>query len=74
MEIKTEAIKMKMSAPILASSSIGQRNHALELIAVALEENRDRIFEANKLDMEYAENNGIANSIKKRLKYDERIK
>ncbi len=71
MEIKAEAIKMKMSAPVLASSSIEQRNHALQLIAEALEAKKDSIFEANKMDMEYAENNGVANSIKKRLKYDE---
>lgn len=71
MEIKSEAKKMKMSAPILASSTIEQRNRALELIAVALEENKDSIFEANKMDMEFAENNGISQAIKKRLKYDE---
>ncbi len=71
MEIKSEAKKMKMSAPILASSTIEQRNHALELIAIALEENKDSIFEANKMDMEFAENNGISQAIKKRLKYDE---
>lgn len=71
MEIKSEAKKMKMSAPVLASSTIEQRNRALELIAIALEENKDSIFEANKMDMEFAENNGISQAIKKRLKYDE---
>lgn len=71
MEIKSEAVKMKMSAPALASSSIDQRNKALELIADALEKNKDRIFEANKKDMEFAEANGIAQAVQKRLKYDE---
>ena len=71
MEIKSEAVKMKMSAPALASSSIDQRNRALELIADALEKNKDRIFEANKKDMEFAEANGIARAVQKRLKYDE---
>ncbi len=37
----------------------------MELIAIALEENKDSIFEANKLDMEFAENNGISQAIKK---------
>ncbi len=71
MEIKSEAVKMKMSAPALASSSIDQRNRALELIADVLEKNKDRIFEANKKDMEFAEANGIARAVQKRLKYDE---
>ena len=71
MEIKTEAVKMKMSAPILAASTIEQRNHTLELIAGALEENKERIFEANRMDMEFAERNEIAQAIQKRLKYDE---
>lgn len=71
MEIKAEAVKMKMSAPVLASSSIEQRNRALELIAAALKENRDSIFEANRKDLEFAEDNGIAQAVKKRLKYDE---
>lgn len=71
MEIKAEAVKMKMSAPVLAASSIEQRNHALELIAGALEENKDSIFEANRMDMEFAETNGVAQAIRKRLKYDE---
>lgn len=71
MEIKAEAVKMKMSAPVLASSSIKQRNRALELIAAALGENKDSIFEANRKDLEFAEDNGIARAVKKRLKYDE---
>lgn len=71
MEIKSEAVKMKMSAPALASSSIDQRNQALELIADVLEKNKGRIFEANKKDMEFAEANGIAQAVQKRLKYDE---
>lgn len=71
MEIRAEAKRMKKSAPVLAAASIEQRNRALEMIAVALEENRESIFDANKKDMEFAENNGIAQAIKKRLKYDE---
>ncbi|MBR4084570.1 MAG: glutamate-5-semialdehyde dehydrogenase [Lachnospiraceae bacterium] len=72
MEIRTEAIKMKKSAPVLAASTMEQRNHALDLIAGALEKNKTVIFEANHKDMEYAANNGVAQSIQKRLKYDEK--
>ncbi|MBP3352776.1 MAG: glutamate-5-semialdehyde dehydrogenase [Lachnospiraceae bacterium] len=72
MEIKTEALKMKKSAPILAASTMEQRNYALQLIAGALEENKEVIFEANKQDMAYAETNGVAQATRKRLKYDEK--
>lgn len=72
MEIKTEALKMKKSAPVLAASTMEQRNYALQLIAGALEENKEVIFEANKQDMSYAETNGVAQATRKRLKYDEK--
>ena len=72
MEIKAEAIKMKKSAPVLAASTMEQRNLALQLIAGALEENKAAIFEANKQDMAYAESNGVAQATQKRLKYDEK--
>ncbi len=71
LEISKAAVNMKKSAPILAASSIETRNMALTLIAKALEDNKEKIFEANQKDMEFAETNGIANSIKKRLKYEE---
>ncbi len=72
MEIKIEAIKMKKSAPVLAASTMEQRNLALDYIAVALEQHKSEIFEANKQDMAYAENNGVAQATQKRLKYDEK--
>lgn len=72
MEIKIEAVKMKKSAPILAASTMEQRNGALELIAKALEAQKESIFQANQKDMDYAANNHIAQSIQKRLKYDEK--
>lgn len=71
MEIRTEAKKMKRSAPVLAASTMEQRNRALDCIATALKEHEAEIFEANKKDMEYAESKQIARSIQKRLKYDE---
>ena len=70
MNIAAEAKKMKMVAPVLAASSVEQRNEALALIAKSLEDNTDKIFEANGKDLEYAKSNDIADSIIKRLKYD----
>ena len=71
MEIKVAAKKMKLSAPVLAASAMEQRNRALDCIAVALRAHEAEIFEANRKDMEYAESKQIAQSIQKRLKYDE---
>ncbi len=71
MEIKEAAKRMKLSAPILAASAMAQRNRALDCIAVALRTHEAEIFEANRKDMEYAESKQIAQSIQKRLKYDE---
>jgi len=71
MDIKAEAAKMKLAAPELAAASIEKRNKALDLIAKALEKNKEEVFAANKIDLENADKNNIAAAIKKRLKYDE---
>ena len=70
MVISEEVKVMKKAAPTLAASSVDVRNNALRLIAEALEANKDAIFEANAKDLVYAEENNIAASIIKRLKYD----
>ena len=71
MGIKEDTAKMKLTAPFLAACPLEARNNALENIAEALEENKEAIFEANKKDMAYAAENGISESVAKRLKYNE---
>ena len=71
MEIKEAAARMKKCAPFLAASEISVRNDALRSIAKGLKERREEIFKANAIDMENADKEGIADSVKKRLKYDE---
>ena len=51
MNIKEEARRMKLAAPMLAATDNSLRNSALEAIAVALEENQDEIFAANAKDL-----------------------
>ena len=72
MGIKEEVKKMKQAAPYMAASSDEQKNVALKAAADALLANADRIFEANKKDIENAEATGISAAIKKRLKFDEK--
>ncbi|MBR5766658.1 MAG: glutamate-5-semialdehyde dehydrogenase [Lachnospiraceae bacterium] len=71
MSIRDDVIKMKGSAPFLAASSIEDRNNALAMIATALRENADKIFNANKADVDKAGENGISQAVMKRLKFTE---
>lgn len=71
MSMREEAHKMKLAAPLLAATSIDERNAALEAIAAALEANAPAIFAANEEDMARAEENGVAETTKKRLKFDQ---
>ena len=55
MSLKEEIKQVKLAAPKLAASAEEKRNHALEAVCKALLENQEKIFEANKADMEQAE-------------------
>ena len=71
MNIKEEARRMKLAAPILAATTNEQRNAALEAIAIALEERQAEIFQANAQDLAAADENGVTGATKKRLKFDD---
>ena len=71
MNIREEARKMKLDAPVLAASSNEARNAALSAIADALISKKDEIFAANAEDCRAAEENGIAPAVMKRLLFNE---
>ncbi len=71
MNIREEARKMKLEAPILAATSNDVRNSALRAIAEGLTAEKDRIFAANAEDCKAAEENGIAPAVMKRLLFNE---
>lgn len=71
MNLKEELKKVKLAAPKLAASLEEKRNQALEAVSKALFANQEKIFAANKEDMEQAEKDGVAGPILKRLKFDE---
>ena len=71
MVVRDEARKMKLAAPHMAAASMEMRNSALAKIIEVLEENRDAIFRENALDVQAAEENGVAQATVKRLKFDE---
>lgn len=71
MNIREEARKMKLDAPVLAASSNETRNAALSAIADELVSRKDEIFAANAEDCRAAEENGIAPAVMKRLLFNE---
>ena len=71
MTIREVAALMKADAPKVATSSLEMRNAVLAKVAEELVANKEAIFEANAQDMAAAEENGVAQSVQKRLKFNE---
>lgn len=71
MGIREEIREMKRCAPEMSVSGIEARNAALAAIRAVLLEKKEEIFEENRKDLQAAEENGIAEAVKKRLKFDE---
>ncbi len=69
--IKEITAKMKTDSCLMAALSLQSRNYILEEVRTALVENSEDIFRANRIDLQTAESNQIADSIMKRLKFDE---
>ncbi len=65
------ATAARRAAPALAALGTGQKNAALEQIAVTLVEHRDPILSANRRDMAAAAEAGMSASLQDRLRLDE---
>lgn len=63
--------KVKEDSFILASLSEEIRNNALDAVAKALDANKEKIFEANTLDLENAKADMLPTPIVNRLKFDQ---
>jgi glutamate-5-semialdehyde dehydrogenase len=70
--VKQLAERCKVAAGELRSADTGQKNRALEALAVLLEENTEKIIDVNKKDIETARQNGTAESFIDRLMLDEK--
>jgi glutamate-5-semialdehyde dehydrogenase len=62
----------KASSSALARANSNLKNHALEQIALQLENNISRILEANALDLKNGVENGLAAGLQDRLRLDEK--
>ena len=71
MNVSEIAKNANASALVLAHLSTDLKNQALGLMADALEEHCDAIFSANKKDLEFAKNEGIAKALIARLALNE---
>ena len=71
MTVQEKAKKMKQVSPLLAASSIRDRNYALSLIAESLRTNASDIYAANKADIRAAKNLGLAEPVIKRMTFNE---
>ncbi len=71
MTIREQAANMKLSSFKMASLSIEVRNHALRAVADALISNMDKIIIENEKDLRKAQEDGLSNSVIKRLKFNE---
>ena len=71
MNIKKAAKQMKQDSFQMAALTGEQRNAALLKVREALLENKKRIFQANKEDMEAARATGVSEAVRKRLHFDE---
>ncbi|MCL2055954.1 MAG: glutamate-5-semialdehyde dehydrogenase [Oscillospiraceae bacterium] len=59
--------KAKAAATVLGLANTGQKNRALEAIALALESNAAKILEANAEDLDKAAENGVPEAMRDRL-------
>lgn len=71
MSIQERIRQVKLAGPRLAILPEEVRNRALAAIAEGLQRNSDKIFQANREDMENAKKAGIPVPVLNRLKFDE---
>lgn len=70
-DLTSDAIKAKEASRLMAVLSTETKDRALADISMALLDNSDLIFKANKEDIELAEQTGLETPLLKRLKFDE---
>ena len=71
MSIRDNVRKMKEVSPVVASLDVRIRDAALRAVAASLTSRKEEIFAANREDLARADRDGIADSVRKRLRFDE---
>ncbi|MFN8527627.1 MAG: glutamate-5-semialdehyde dehydrogenase [Anaerolineae bacterium] len=73
MDLQSMGRRAKAAARVLAKASTDDKNHALELIANALEQHIDEILEANARDLDAARARGTSDALLDRLSLAKRM-
>ena len=67
MDIKKVCASLRKGSNLLALMNAKDKNEALENVAIALDENRDKIFQANQIDIDNGRKKGTSESLLDRL-------
>ena len=70
--IQSQARKAKSAMRVLSRSSADVRNHALLAMAESLQNSKDKIQDANRIDLENGEKTGLAAPLMQRLLLDDK--
>lgn len=70
-DLKTTALTSKNASFLTAILDDKTKNSALEAVASALLDNKDKIFDANRQDLERSEAEGLEGPLLKRLRFDD---
>ena len=63
---------MKLASPFMAATDVSVRNKALQAVADKILEKKDAIIEANEKDLAKAKEDGIPDSVQKRLRFGDK--
>lgn len=72
MTIQEMAKTMKLASPFMAATDVSVRNKALQAVADKILEKKDAIIEANEKDLAKAKEDGIPDSVQKRLRFGDK--
>lgn len=71
--VKKMAIEAKAATFAMAKSSLKKRNRALEALIENVDQNKERIFQANRQDIAIAKANGLSGALLERLSLEGRL-
>lgn len=63
---------MKLASPFMSATDVSVRNRALQAVADKILEKKDAIIEANEKDLAKAKEDGIPDSVQKRLRFGDK--
>lgn len=72
MDIEKVTSSLRLGSQILATQNASQKNKALESVVKSIQANRNKILEANAIDVKIARNGGMSESLVDRLSLDDK--